>query len=225
MSEWIFIEEDCAWPESGQVVQVKLSNGFTQTAMFDCDIGEAGDWDLMPLDENGEPTMDSVADKAIAWRSAEPFKDSTATTLKHIRRVNELLIDEAQDLLSRAKVHDESKFSDIEKSRLDRMEALIEREGQAAFGTEEYKRRTDMLGPMVEHHRRNNDHHPEFHPDGVKGMDLVQLLEMFCDWKAASERGEESAMNLTFACEKYGVSDQLKSIFIMTANRRGWAWK
>lgn len=153
------------------------------------------------------------------------LKDSTATTLKHIRRVNELLIDEATDLLRRAKVHDESKFSDVEKSRLDQMEALIEREGQAAFGTEEYKHRTEMLGPMVEHHRRNNDHHPEFHPDGVSGMDLVQLLEMFCDWKAASERGEESAMNLTFACEKYEVSDQLKNIFIATANRRGWAWK
>ena len=33
------------------------------------------------------------------------------------------------------------------------------------------------------------------------GMDLFDIVEMFFDWKAASERGEELAMNLSVAFE------------------------
>jgi len=69
MSEWIVIEEGCAWPNSGQVVEVRLKNGLTVRALFECNIGEAGDWDLMPLDNNDEPTEDTIADEAVAWRA------------------------------------------------------------------------------------------------------------------------------------------------------------
>ena len=35
------------------------------------------------------------------------------------------------------------------------------------------------------------------------GMDLFDIVEMFFDWKAASERGEELAMNLSVAFERF----------------------
>ena len=35
------------------------------------------------------------------------------------------------------------------------------------------------------------------------GMDLFDIVEMFFDWKAASERGEEPAMNLSVAFERF----------------------
>ncbi|TVR12289.1 MAG: hypothetical protein EA385_00025, partial [Salinarimonadaceae bacterium] len=107
---------------------------------------------------------------------------------------------------------------------LDEMQGLIEREGQAAYGTPEYKRRTALLGPMIAHHHAHNAHHPEHYSDGVAGMDLHDLVEMFFDWKAASERGEEQAMSLTAACERYGVSTQLASILHNTAYRLGFAF-
>ena len=66
--EWIEITEDSALPESEQIVEVKLFNGFTGRALFDCNIQDAGDWDLMPLDENGDAGPYSVADDAMAWR-------------------------------------------------------------------------------------------------------------------------------------------------------------
>lgn len=150
-------------------------------------------------------------------------KDSAPITRKHITRVQELLHDTAiVELLKRSRLHDLSKFEPIEKEPLDRMQALIEQEGQAQYGTPEYKRRTDLLGPMIEHHRANNSHHPEYYENGIDGMDLFDVMEMFFDWKAASERGEDVSMRLKAVCDKYEVSPQLKSILYNTAKNLGY---
>lgn len=60
---------------------------------------------------------------------------------------------------------------------------------------------------------------------GINGMDLFDLVEMFFDWKAASERGEESAMNLNLACDKYKVEGPLRHILFNTAERLGYRTK
>lgn len=147
-------------------------------------------------------------------------------TYQHIARVRELLGVFATGMIVRGDMHDASKFDPIEMGPLEAMQEVIDRDGPAPFGSEEYKRRTAMLGPMIEHHRAHNSHHPEHYGDlGVAGMDLFDLVEMFFDWKAASERGEESAMNLTFACDKYQVDPMLRSILINTARRMGFACK
>ena len=140
-------------------------------------------------------------------------------TTAHILRVSSLL-DEARDELHyRAISHDSSKYDLIEAGPLQDMQDLINREGPAAYGTEEYKRRTALLGPMLEHHYANNTHHPEHYPNGVAGMDLFDLMEMFFDWKAASERGAESSMNLSFSVKKYDIPPMLESILRNTASR------
>jgi hypothetical protein len=147
-------------------------------------------------------------------------------TYKHIARVRELLGQFAVEMICRGDVHDASKFEPVEMKPLQRMQDLIDQEGPAPFGTPEYKRRTDLLGPMIEHHHANNSHHPEYYGErGIAGMDLFDLVEMFFDWKAASERGRESAMNLSFACDKYKVDPMLRSILINTAEQLGYAVK
>lgn len=149
--------------------------------------------------------------------------DSTIVTRKHIQRVQELLHDTAiVELMKRSRLHDLSKFEDIERIPLDKMQELIEKEGQAQFGTPEYKKRTDLLGEMITHHRANNSHHPEYYEDGVNGMDLFDVMEMFFDWKAASERGEDSCMRLGAACDKYEIDPQLRKILYNTAERLGY---
>lgn len=146
-------------------------------------------------------------------------------TEKHIARVLELLADAALELIKRGYIHDRSKFDPIEMGPLQDMQNLIDREGQAPYGSDEYKRRTALLGPMLAHHYANNSHHPEHYPNGVNGFDLFDLMEMFFDWKAASERGEESAMHLTTACTRYNINPQLQEIMQNTADRLGFAWK
>lgn len=143
-------------------------------------------------------------------------------TRKHMQRVSELLGEAACELIRRAAAHDKSKLSDVELVPLQRMQDLIDAEGQAPYGSDEYKRRTALLGPMLKHHYANNSHHPEYHPNGVEGMDLFDLIEMFFDWKAASERGEESSMNIGAACKRFSVAPQLQSILRNTADRLGY---
>jgi hypothetical protein len=40
----------------------------------------------------------------------------------------------------------------------------------------------------LEHHYRKNSHHPESHKDGIKGMTLLDQLEMLADWTASCRR-------------------------------------
>lgn len=143
-------------------------------------------------------------------------------TRKHMQRVSELLGEAACILIRRAADHDKSKLTEAELVPLQRMQDLIDAEGQAPYGSDEYRRRTALLGPMLQHHYANNSHHPEHFPTGVDGMSLFDVIEMFFDWKAASERGEESSMNIGAACKRFEVSPQLENIFRNTAAYLGY---
>lgn len=143
-------------------------------------------------------------------------------THKHIARVRQLLGEFAIEMIKRGDRHDASKFEPVELEPLQRMQDLIDKEGQAQFGTDEYSRRTAMLGEMITHHRANNSHHPEHYPNGIAGMDLFDLVEMFFDWKAASERGDSSVMHLDAACTKYKIDGPLREILFNTARRLGY---
>lgn len=147
---------------------------------------------------------------------------STEKTLRHINRVSELLGQFASEFIKRAALHDRSKFDAEEAGPLAEMDALIERDGNVPFGSHEYEERKKLLGPMLRHHYENNSHHPEHYANGVDGMDLFDLVEMFADWKAASERGEQSSIGVSVGCEKYKISPQLENIMKNTAFRLGW---
>lgn len=151
-----------------------------------------------------------------------PKTKAQTITIKHIDRVRELLYDFISGLHTRGRKHDLSKFEPVEAEALDKMQDLIDREGQAPYGSDEYKRRLEILKPMLEHHYANNSHHPEHYENGVAGMCLLDLVEMFFDWKAASERGEESSMNITASVERFKIEPQLASILRNTADRFGF---
>lgn len=144
-------------------------------------------------------------------------RNAEIVSRKHMQRVSALLGEAACVLIRRAAQHDLSKLETVELEPLQRMQDIIDKEGQAPYGSEEYKRRTKMLCPMLANHYANNSHHPEHYPKGVDDMDLFDVIEMFFDWKAASERGEESSMNIGKACKRFKVSPQLEAVFRNTA--------
>lgn len=155
-----------------------------------------------------------------------PANRASVATLQHIARVRELLGMFAIEMIKRGDRHDASKFLPVELGPLQEMQDIIDRDGIALPGTDEYKRRTDMLRPMLEHHRANNSHHAEFYPDGVAGMDLFDLVEMFFDWRAANiDRDAGAPMSLTFSCEKYEITGPLRRILFNTAERLGYQVK
>ena len=144
-------------------------------------------------------------------------------TRKHMQRVAALLMGAAKELLNRAEAHDLSKLLLVELEPLQRMQDVIDKESQAPYGSDEYRRRTAMLGDMTKHHYLHNSHHPEHYTAGIDGMDLFDVLEMFLDWKAASERGEESKVNITASVGRFKISHQLEQILRNTAVNAGWA--
>jgi hypothetical protein len=157
-------------------------------------------------------------------------RNAELVTHKHIARVRELLSEFAIEMIRRGNMHDRSKFDPVELIPLAKMQEIIDHDGPAQFGTEEYKRRTAMLGSMISHHRQCNSHHPEYYEfelggdclHGINGMDLFDVVEMFFDWKAASERGEDTCMRLTEACDKYKITGPLRYILFNTAERLGY---
>lgn len=148
---------------------------------------------------------------------------STIHTLKHKLRVAELLNDAAIELLQRAKVHDDSKLIGVEKELLDQLQVRLDAHGYPKYGTPEYDENTKLLKPMLDSHYAKNTHHPEHYTNGVNGMDLFDVIEMFFDWKAASERNKDTNMNLLVACRTKKVDEQLTDIFVNTARRLGYS--
>lgn len=154
-----------------------------------------------------------------------PEENALTVTLRHMKRVQDLLGMAAQTLIQRGVDHDLSKLTPEELGPLQALRDHQAEHGQAAFGTPEYEQQRAMLGPMLEHHYANNTHHPEHYENGISGMDLFDVMEMFFDWKAASERGGEEAINLTASAERFGIDPQLLIILYNTARSLGYETK
>lgn len=143
--------------------------------------------------------------------------DSSADTLKHIKRVNELLLDASKELMTRAQVHDNSKLGENEKPLFDEETPKL---AGLQYGTPEYYASLDKLAVALKHHYANNSHHPEHYEDGINGMNLFDIVEMFFDWKAATERNKDGNIynSIAFNKNRFKMSDQLASIFLNTAS-------
>ncbi|MCA9366740.1 hypothetical protein KC887_00545 [Candidatus Kaiserbacteria bacterium] len=147
--------------------------------------------------------------------------DSTVDTLLHIKRVNALLLEFVHRLLHRAAVHDNSKLSDQEKPYYDKLTPLL---SKSDYGSRQYTEFLKELKPALKHHYARNSHHPEHYRRGILDMDLLDIVEMFCDWKAASERHETGNIyrSIEYNSNRFKMTKQLTQIFVNTAARMGF---
>lgn len=147
--------------------------------------------------------------------------DSAADTLRHIARVRDLLEEFSIELLRRGQEHDRSKLGEIEKPIFDEMTPKLK---ELEYGTEEYKASLKALGPALDHHYLCNSHHPEHHENGVDDMTLHDVVEMFCDWKAGTERHADGSMRKSIEHNqgRFEISEQLTQIFRNTAEKEDW---
>jgi hypothetical protein len=149
--------------------------------------------------------------------------DSRPDTYQHMDRVRELVLGVAVDLIERARVHDASKLVSPEVETFDQ---ITERLAGTEYGSQEYIDTLREFRPGIEHHQMSNDHHPEFHgEDRVHAMNLVQMIEMLCDWKAAGERhddGGDIMKSIEIGQQRHGYSDEVKRILVTTAEYLGF---
>lgn len=130
---------------------------------------------------------------------------------KHQARVKELIDAIIEELQQRAATHDDSKFDDEERDTY--LNLIPKIYGEAETTDEERAELKIAAQPAIDHHYAVNRHHPEFHEAGVDGMTLVDLIEMVCDWKAASERGGNNLMaNMDNNQNRFRLTGQLRSV-------------
>jgi hypothetical protein len=150
------------------------------------------------------------------------MKDSRPATLSHINRVRELLYLIIAKLHDRAQVHDQSKLEEPEKSGFDKAGEEL---GQLKYGSKEYKTAlTNLLGPALKHHYDANSHHPEHFKNGIRGMTLLDLVEMLADWKASGERVKDGSMAASLKHNKtrFKIPPVLQDILVNSAKEFVW---
>lgn len=143
-------------------------------------------------------------------------------TEQHIRRVRGLLNIVIWHLSERAQRHDESKLVEPEAAAFSGANPALK---DLTYGSPEYKRQLDTsLGAALKHHYANNRHHPEHFENGVDDMTLIDLIEMFCDWKAATERHSNGSIENSLEVNevRFVICQQLIKIFRNTYKELGW---
>ena len=141
--------------------------------------------------------------------------DSAEDKLKHKQNVIEFIQRMCGDLDRRKILHDNSKLDEPEKKIFDEYTPKL---ANSTYGSEEYKSYLEGMKVALKHHYANNRHHPEHFENGIKEMNLVDLIEMLADWKAATLRHNDGDImkSIEINQERFGYGDELKQIFINT---------
>jgi len=148
-------------------------------------------------------------------------KATNFDTMRHIERVRNLLGEFIKDLIRRGEEHDQTKLASPE------VEAFTEHTSKLAtctYGSPEYEGYRAAMKSALDHHYANNPHHPEHHKNGVNDMTLLDIAEMFADWKAASERHNDGNIlkSIEKNADRFGLSPQLVRILENTAKSMGY---
>jgi hypothetical protein len=140
-----------------------------------------------------------------------PAHPSLEDTAEHRLRVYHLMLNLAEILVDRGVAYDFSKTIDPEVSVFDEFTPKL---ATSTYGSEEYKGFLAAMKPALDHHYAENRHHPEHYPNGVTDMTLVDLLEMVCDWKAASERHKDGDImkSIEINAKRFHITAQLWKI-------------
>jgi hypothetical protein len=144
--------------------------------------------------------------------------DSRSDTMKHKEFVATLMRGLAGELIRRGAEHDSTKLESPEKEYFDEYTPKL---ANCTYGSDEYKRFLAELKPALGHHYANNSHHPEHYPEGIRGMDLIDLAEMAADWYSSSMRHNDGDIikSIELNKKRFKYDDMLASILRNTVNR------
>lgn len=138
-------------------------------------------------------------------------------TKQHIHDVQELLGQFIAQLHVRAETHDASKLQCPEKEILRKHSHELD---NCQYEDEAYMFHLNKVREAVQHHYEHNSHHPEHYEEGVSGMNLLDIVEMFFDWSAtAKKHGNKVETSIRVGQERFDMSDELTQIFTNTAKQ------
>ena len=157
---------------------------------------------------------ETILEEATSYKMTIP--ECQVETQKHIESVRKYIRFINDKLETRGVKHDASKLDTPE------VELFAENTLQLAnmsYGSDEYTKSLEKLKPALDHHYASNRHHPEHFINGVNDMTLVDLVEMFCDWKASTLRHNDGNLlkSIEFNAERFNIEGQLTAILLNTA--------
>lgn len=109
-------------------------------------------------------------------------------TTKHKLWVCVYIFKFIMSLMWRALVHDLSKYTPSESKGFIK---VIDKLKDLTYGSDEYKESLRSIKPSIDTHYLRNRHHPEHWKSGLSGMSMVDFVEMYCDWQAATKRHKD----------------------------------
>lgn len=141
---------------------------------------------------------------------------TNAETRKHIMRVGQCINRVIHALLKRAEDHDACKLESPEVEIFTKFTPKLQGTNYGENGQEskEYQDMKAQMKSALEHHYARSRHHPEHFENGVNDMNIIDLIELFCDWKAASERHATGNLrkSIEINANKFGICPQLAKI-------------
>ena len=137
-------------------------------------------------------------------------------TQAHIEKVRKYIRFFTDKLTTRGVNHDAAK---LDSPEVELFAEHTDKLSNIVYGSDEYKAQLEALKPALDHHYALYRHHPEHFQNGINDMNLIDIVELFADWKASSERmqGGNLLQSIKINAKRFNISDQLKQIFINTA--------
>ncbi len=137
-------------------------------------------------------------------------------TQKHIEAVRKYIRSFVDRLTTRGVEHDRSK---LESPEVELFTKYTPKLATTTYGSEIYSKYLSELQPALEHHYAIYRHHPEHFEHGINDMNLLDIVEMFCDWKAATLRQKDGNIlkSISINAERFGIDEQLTQILMNTA--------
>lgn len=147
--------------------------------------------------------------------------DSRPDTYAHIHEVQKCLMQIVQSLMVRLHSHDLSK---LEPPELEVFDEFTPKLKATTYNSAEYKHYLRQMNIGLEHHYAVNDHHPEHFFNGIYEMDLMQLIEMLADWKAATLRHEDGDLRRSIMenADRFRYDKNMTMMLLRTAEHLGW---
>lgn len=159
--------------------------------------------------------MDSLIDKFGRDKARELVDNHIDKNIIHKGKVQSFILKLSHKLKLRGRIHDKSK---AESPELEIFAEVTPKLEKLTYGSKEYEESLDYMGNALKHHYEVNRHHPEHFENGLDDMNLVDIIEMLSDWRAAVERHEDGNIydSLEYNKKRFNMSEQLYNILVNT---------
>lgn len=167
-------------------------------------------------DLSTDTTPPAVSVEAIEEQPQMTVAECQVETQKHIETVRRYIRFMIDKIEMRGVKHDASK---LETPEVELFAKVTPKLASTTYGSEEYSGFLDKLRPALDHHYASNRHHPQHFVNGINDMTLIDIIEMFCDWKASTLRQNDGNLlkSIETNAERFNIDSQLKQILMNTA--------